>query len=153
MADMGLLNQVREDVAARRATCETLRARYLEAKAIVESAEVYLSALEGELEQDKEGIPEEATLGEMVCWVLRDGSEQSLQDITDEIERTGFHVGGKKASGTVSAILSGDRRGRFVKGSRRGYWKLKHPPLSAASDPKEDGVIAMSDFQTGLSEG
>ena len=42
-----------------------------------------------------------------------------------------------------------------MKGSRQGYWRLRHPPLGAASEqPKEDGVIAMLDFQqTGQRKG
>ena len=159
MADT-FLNQVRADLAIRKAECESLQAQYLEKLEVVESIERYVAILEGEIEQpqDEDALPERATLGEAIMFVLRHGEELHREEITDRLQKLNFHIGGQVAVESVGSRMASDRRKRFSKGSRKGYWRLTHPPLSAETEQAEgDGesdVIDMSNFQqTGSSEG
>lgn len=153
MGKAALLNQARDDLHVRRAECEAARERYLKLQSDVDTAEAYVAMLEGEAEQQEgDAIPEKANLGDMLAWVLRDGSEQHRAEITRQVEEAGFHVGGKNHVDTVGARLSTDRQERFVKGEKKGHWRLKHPPQSRAESdqPREESeVIDLSSFQTG----
>ena len=157
MVDATLLNQVRRDLYDREAKFRELEDEYLRHTQVIEGLRLYVEDMERELKQQMEAAPEDfsqMTLGDAMVRVLADGKPLHRKEIRRRVEAMGIHVGGKNPDDSVGARLSTDRQKRFVKGSKKGHWRLRLPvPSTASKQPESSSVIDLSAFQTGLTEG